>query len=182
MMNHSSMEILKKFIICALAVVAVVIPFVPFESRFSNQVVVRFMTMQSDPVSGVNVSESWESFGGQPGRGHETDVSDEHGVVRFPWPTIHASAASRAAGWLMAHIAVHAGNGNYFRISFGFVLPRKAIFNAPTFKPVEPVSTTHRYTDSSGRDYEVHLDGNQQRFLIAGDFLHLANEITINVE
>ncbi len=149
----------------AILAVGLLVAFFPIPSRISKAVTIRIVFADGRPAPTRWVYQDWECFG-FIGRGFEERKPDAAGSVQFPARYGYGSILMRICGRLLA-LAPHASYGANVHLSLALPDPMRMVFNAATYKPLEPFTTSHSYLDGVGRDYLLQEDKDGQSVSIS---------------
>lgn len=141
----------------------------PFPSTIAQPLQIEFSGEEARSVSGMRVSESWESYG-LFGSGRDTQIVGASGSVKFPARYAYGTVATRLLARAFTVVSVHSSYGG--RVVLEFTLPPtvEVVFAEPPFNPLQKLATSGNYRGADMRYYYWELSPNGQRIMVSGEF------------
>jgi hypothetical protein len=119
--NLSLLRRRNKYYRVIVACGMVLLSLIPYQSTTVPEWRLRVITTQGEPLTGVQVYQTWQYYGLDSSGTFNSDikVTDETGYVFFPKRTVNASLLQRSLAFLgdWVNINPHASSGPYAHIS-----------------------------------------------------------------
>ncbi|MEN9404696.1 MAG: hypothetical protein RL091_3399 [Verrucomicrobiota bacterium] len=141
----------------------------PFPTRIAQSLQLEFSGKDLRPLTGMRVSQSWETYG-LFGSGREEQSVEPTGPVNFPARYAYGSIATRCLAQALTVIAVHSSYGG--RVTFEFTLPASVeiTFAEPAFSSLQQMDTSGHYRGADMRYYYWTTTPQGKRIMVSGDF------------